>query len=146
MRILLLFLSVLLLLAFSNSRAAEKSAAGDVAIKGYDPVAYFLVGKAVQGDQSLSAPWHNLTWHFQNKKHLELFKADPERYAPQFDGFCAWAMTESRKAITDPEVWKIVNQKLYLNCSLSAYDKWSRDIAGNIKKAEVNWKKFNSGN
>jgi hypothetical protein len=145
-RILIRFLFALLLLTVSDSIAAEKSPAVDIAIKGYDPVAYFLVGKAVKGDQSLSAPWHNLTWHFQNEKNLALFTTDPKKYAPQYDGFCAWAMTEKRKAVTDPEVWKIVNNKLYLNCSLTAYAKWSRDIPGNIKKADANWIQRNSGN
>ncbi len=146
MKISLVIAFFLLLFAASEVIAAEKSPEGDAAIKGYDPVAYFLVGKAVKGQQFFSTPWHNLTWYFQNKKHLELFKTDPEKYAPQYDGFCAWAMTEKRKAITDPEVWKIVNEKLYLNCSLQAYEKWSKDIPGNIKKADANWIQFISEN
>ncbi|TKB26572.1 YHS domain protein [Desulfopila sp. IMCC35006] len=145
MKISIIFAFFLLLSAASDGIAAEKSPEGDVAIKGYDPVAYFLVGKAVKGHQSLTTAWHNLTWHFQNKKHLELFKTNPEKYAPQYDGFCAWAMTEKRKAVTDPEVWKIVNEKLYLNCSQAAYEKWSKDIPGNIKKADANWIQFTSG-
>ena len=112
---------------------------GDIAIRGYDTVAYFNIGKAVQGNESLSFQWHGKTWYFSNKENKELFAAYPEKYAPQYDGYCAWAMTEARKAITNPEIWKIVNGKLYLNCSREAYEKWSRDITGNIRKADGNW-------
>lgn len=145
MKRLIVLAVMLLLCTAADGMAAEKSPESGTAIKGYDTVAYFLIGKAEKGHQSLSWPWHNLIWHFQNKKHLELFKTNPEKYAPQYDGFCAWAMTEKRKAVTDPEVWKIVDDKLYLNCSLSAYEKWKKDIPGNIKKADANWVQFNSG-
>lgn len=138
-KILLIFFFASIFSGVSNGIAADTSSAGNVAIKGYDPVAYFLENKAVRGDQLQNAQWHNLTWYFQSKKHRDLFTTDPEKYAPQYDGFCAWALTESRKAITDPEVWKIVDGRLYLNCSLTAYDKWSRDIPGNINKADANW-------
>ena len=87
-----------------------------------------------------------MTWHFLTSENRDLFAATPEKYAPQYDGYCAWAMTESRKAVTDPEVWKIVNERLYLNCSMTAYEKWSRDIPGNIKKADMNWLKLYGGN
>ncbi len=80
-----------------------------------------------------------------NKENRDLFAADPEKYAPKYDGYCAWAMTEARKAQADPEVWNILNEKLYMNCSESAYEKWSRDIPGNIQKADMNWLTF-SGN
>lgn len=143
--ILILFLfTVLLLNGFGG--AAGQSPVGEVAIKGYDTVAYFQSGKPLKGNESFTAQWHNLTWHFLTRDNRDLFETSPEKYAPQYDGYCAWAMTESRKAVTDPEVWKIVNGKLYLNCSIAAYEKWSRDIPDNIKKADTNWLKFNSGN
>jgi len=113
--------------------------AGDIAIQGYDAVAYFKDSKALKGSEAFTVPWHNMTWQFLSKENKELFAASQEKYAPQYDGFCAWAMTESRKAITDPEVWKIVDGKLYLNCSRAAYEKWSEDIPGNIKKADDIW-------
>ncbi|MDH4162833.1 MAG: YHS domain-containing protein [Nitrospirota bacterium] len=131
-----------MLLAGSLGIAAAKSPADETAIKGYDPVAYFTAGKAVKGNASFSFPWHGMTWHFTSKENRDLFAADPEKYAPQYDGYCAWAMTESRLAITDPEVWKIVNGKLYLNCSQAAYEKWSKDIPGHIKKADEIWPKL----
>jgi YHS domain-containing protein len=133
------FSFALLLVAGFGSVAVGKSAMGEVAIKGYDTVAYFTMGKALQGNNSFTFPWHGMTWHFSTKANRDLFAANPEKYAPQYDGYCAWAMSENRKAVTDPEVWKIVDGKLYLNCSQSAYEKWSKDIPGNIKKADENW-------
>ncbi len=125
----------------TNTAAAEPVPA-DAAIKGYDTVAYFAAGKSVKGSASYVFSWHGMTWHFSTRENRDLFAADPGKYAPQYDGWCAWAMTEQRKAVTDPEVWKIVDGRLYLNCSTAAYEKWSRDIPGNIKKADENWSKL----
>jgi hypothetical protein len=139
----LMSLSIVLLLSTGfGGTAAAKSPTDALAIKGYDSVAYFKDSKAIKGSESFTFPWHNMTWYFSSKENRDLFAASPEKYAPQYDGYCAWAMTEYRKAITDPEVWKIVDGKLYLNCSRSAFEKWSRDIPGNIKKADENWSKM----
>jgi hypothetical protein len=145
-RILKCFSFALLLLTGLGGMAAGESPVGDIAIKGYDSVAYFKAGKAVKGKDSFTFRWHNLTWHFVTGENRDLFATSPEKYAPQYDGYCAWALTEERKAVTDPEVWKIVDGKLYLNCSMTAYEKWSKDIPGNIKKADANWLKINGGN
>ena len=137
----LMILPFVLLLAFGGI-AVGASPAGDVAIQGYDTVAYFKSGAALKGNETFTHSWHGMTWYFSSKENRDLFANGPEKYSPQYDGYCAWAMTESRKAITDPEVWKIVDGKLYLNCSKAAYEKWSRDIPGNIKKADLNWLTF----
>jgi YHS domain-containing protein len=143
-RILICFSFVLLLSTGFYGIAAGKSPADDVAIKGYDTVAYFSAGKALKGSESFTFQWHGMTWYFLTKENRDMFATSPEKYAPQYDGYCAWAMSEGRKAITDPEVWKIVNGKLYLNCSSAAYEKWSKDIPGNIKKADANWLKLDN--
>jgi YHS domain-containing protein len=137
--ILMSFAFVLLLLTGFGGMAVGASRSDNLAIKGYDTVAYFKDGKALKGNESFTFQWHGMTWYFLSKENRDLFASSPEKYAPQYDGYCAWAMTEARKAQTDPEVWKIVNGKLYLNCSKAAYEKWSRDIPGNIKKADSNW-------
>jgi hypothetical protein len=136
---ILLSFSLVLLLTGSVDTAVGKSPMDDAAIQGYDTVAYFKTGKALKGNESFTFPWHDMTWYFSTKENRDLFATSPEKYAPQYDGYCAWAMTEARKAKTDPEVWKIVDGKLYLNCSREAYEKWSKDIPGNIKKADANW-------
>ena len=140
------FLFALFILTRLDVVAAEKSPMDDLAIKGYDTVAYFKDGKAIKGSESFTFQWHGMTWHFLTEENRDLFAASPEKYAPRYDGYCAWAMTEARKAQTDPELWKIVDGKLYLNCNRTAYENWSRDIPGNIKKADENWIKFYGGN
>lgn len=132
----------LMLLLAGISGTAGAAPEKPVAIKGYDTVAYFTQGKALKGTEKFTFSWHGMTWFFLSKENRDLFAASPEKYAPQYDGWCAWAMTEERLAVTDPEVWKIVDAKLYLNCSPAAYEKWSRDIPGNIKKADENWIKM----
>jgi YHS domain-containing protein len=139
---LMSFSFVLLLSTGFGNIAAGQTPTDNLAIKGYDTVAYFTTGQALKGNESFAFQWHDMTWYFSTKENRDLFAASPEKYAPQYDGYCAWAMTESRKAITDPEVWKIVDGKLYLNCSRSAFEKWSKDIPGNIKKADTNWLKL----
>jgi len=141
-----LIAALLIFTVFFAGIAAGESAESGVAIKKYDTVAYFKAGKALKGQESFTFDWHNLTWYFLSEENRDLFATNPEAYAPQYDGYCAWAMTEKRKAITDPEVWKIVDGKLYLNCSRAAYEKWSKDIPGNIKKADKNWLEINRAN
>jgi YHS domain-containing protein len=135
-------LFVLLLLTGLGEIAMGNLLDSDIAINGYDTVAYFKTGKALKGNESFTFKWHDMTWYFLTEENRDLFASNPEKYAPQYDGYCAWAMTEARKAKVDPEVWEIVNGKLYLQCSKAAYEKWSRDIPGNIKKADMNWLKF----
>jgi YHS domain-containing protein len=145
-RILRSVFFLLLLLTGFDERAMGNLLDSDMAIKGYDTVAYFKTGKALKGNESLAFKWHDMTWYFSTKENRDLFADHPEQYAPQYDGYCAWAMTEARKAQTDPEIWKIVNGKLYLQCSQASYEKWSRDIPGNIRKADINWLNFNRKN
>ena len=136
---ILAFLSLFLILAAGSGVTAVEQKP-ELAIKGYDTVAYFKAGKAVKGSGSFTFRWHDMTWQFSTKENRDLFAASPEKYAPQYDGWFAWAMTEARLAVTDPEVWTIVDWKLYLNCSREAYGKWSRYIQGHIKKADAIWK------
>lgn len=144
--LLMTFSFALMALAGTGQTASGMAQADAPAIRGYDTVAYFTEGKALRGSASFGYVWHGMTWQFITKENRDLFAGNPEKYAPQYDGYCAWAMAEARKADTDPDVWKIVDGKLYLNCSRSAYEKWSRDIPGNIRKADEHWKKFSGKN
>lgn len=144
-RTILMSVAFILLLVGLMGIASCATPEGTVAIKGYDTVAYFTEGKALKGTEDFTSSWHGMTWFFESMEHRDLFTASPEKYASQYDGWCAWAMTEARKAVTDPEVWKIVDGKLYLNCSPAAYEKWSRDIHGNIKKADEIWLNMQGG-
>ncbi|MGW8194248.1 MAG: YHS domain-containing (seleno)protein [Desulforhopalus sp.] len=130
---------VVLPILFGMMTTTAMAAEQEIAIKKYDPVAYFTESRAVRGTDEYTLSYHDMIWYFSSQKNRDLFAADPQAYAPQYDGYCAWAMTESRLAHTDPEVWKIVDGKLYLNCSRAAYGKWARDIPGHIKMADRIW-------
>ena len=110
-----------------------------VAIKGYDPVAYFADHAAVAGAKPFSYVWQNATWTFKNDTNMNLFKANPEKYAPQFGGYCAYGASQNHKSPTDPNAFTIVNDKLYLNYNPRVKEMWVKDTTGNIAKAESNW-------
>lgn len=118
---------------------------GDLAVDGYDPVAYFTDGKPVEGNKEFSFEWSGATWRFASAAHRDLFAADPEKYAPQYGGYCAWAVSQGYTADADPEAWKIVGGKLYLNYDKKVQAKWEQDTAGLIQKADVNWPKLRAG-
>jgi len=87
-----------------------------LAIKGYDPVAYHKEGKPVKGSNKFELKWKDATWRFASTEHRDLFRADPEKYAPRYGGYCAWAVAQGTTASVDPKnAWKIVDGKLYLN-------------------------------
>ena len=111
------------------------------AIDGTDPVAYFTMGKPVEGSSEFAHEWNGATFHFSSAENRDLFAADPEKYAPQYGGYCAWAVSQGYTASTDPEAWKIVDGKLYLNYSKSVQQTWEEDIPGNIAAGDGNWPK-----
>ena len=113
----------------------------DVAISGYDPVAYFSAGKPVEGKSAYEYKWNGATWRFSSQMNLDAFKAKPEAYAPQYGGYCAWAVSQGYTASTVPDAWKIVDGKLYLNYSKGVQERWQKDIPGNIAKGDANWPK-----
>ena len=110
-----------------------------VAIKGYDPVAYFTQAKPVEGSDTFEHSWNGATWRFASAENRDLFVAAPEKYAPQFGGYCAWAVSRGYTAGIDPAAWKIVGDRLYLNYSLKVQKQWEEDVPGNIVKAQKNW-------
>ena len=111
----------------------------NVAASGYDVVAYFTEGKPVEGSSDFSADYDGAAWRFASAANRDAFVEDPERYAPQYGGYCAWAVSQGYTASTDPEAWKVVDDKLYLNYSKSVQTTWEQDIPGNIEKGDSNW-------
>jgi hypothetical protein len=109
------------------------------AIRGYDPVAYFTESKPVKGYDSLTLNWNNAKWYFSSGKNLSLFKEDPEKYAPQFGGYCAYGLSEGHKSSTEPDTWTIDNGKLYLNYNLNVKKEWNKNRQARIEKANSNW-------
>lgn len=115
------------------------------AIRGYDPVAYFTESKPVEGKKAFSHKWKGATWYFASEKNRDLFRADPEKYAPRYGGYCAYAVSQGYIASIVPEAWKIVDGKLYLNFSLGVQQTWEQDIPGYIKSAEEKWPQLIKG-
>lgn len=113
-----------------------------LAIKGYDPVAYFTEGRPVAGNRDFEYEWRDATWRFASAENRDRFAADPERYAPQYGGFCAWAVSQGQTAPIDPAAWRIVDGRLYLNYSAEVQQTWEEDVSGNIKRADANWPKL----
>ena len=111
----------------------------NVAVGGHDPVAYFAEGKPVKGDRSIVLQHAGAEWRFASAQNRDRFAAAPERYAPQYGGYCAWAAAQGYTASGDPQFWKIVDDKLYLNYDADVQKKWEKDIPGFIAKANQNW-------
>ncbi len=118
----------------------------DIAIMGYDTVAYFTEGRPIKGKTEFSYSWQDAKWQFASIRHRDLFAADPERYAPQFGGHCAMALTQDVVKVVDPEAWIISDGKLYLTFSKKGREKFRQDISGNIEKSEDNWARLNLKN
>ena len=114
---------------------------GNVAIEGTDPVAYFTEAKAVEGSSQFTHAWKGATWRFKDAANRDAFAANPDKYAPQFGGYCAWAVSQGYTAGIDPKAWTIHQGQLYLNYSKSVQEQWSEDIPGNIAKGRANWPK-----
>lgn len=114
-----------------------------IALQGYDPVAYFTSGKAVKGQKDNLYLYNGVTYNFSSKANLELFKANPAKYEPQYGGWCAYAMgNDGSKVEVDPETFKIINGKLYLFYNFyftNTLKKWNANEAVLNKNADANW-------
>ena len=112
------------------------------AIRGADPVAYFSLApgaKAVLGSDEYTYEWQGAVWKFASAQNRGKFIADPEQYAPQYGGYCAFAVSHDFTKSIKPDVWEIVDGKLYLNFNRNAYRKWKKDLAGSIERGDANW-------
>lgn len=121
------------------SPVAPVNTAEGLALKGYDPVAYFTFGQPTPGKAEFAYIWQGVTYHFALAEHLQVFKSEPEKYLPQYGGYCAYAMSLSRIADIDPDRWAVVEGKLYLNNNFFAHKLWSFNTSGNITSADENW-------
>jgi YHS domain-containing protein len=110
-----------------------------VALSGFDPVAYFSEKRPVEGKSAISLMWQGAEWLFASEGNRALFRAAPERYAPQFGGYCSWAVSQGYTASGDPQAWAIRDGKLYLNYNLEVQQEWEKDIPGNIARGDKHW-------
>jgi YHS domain-containing protein len=109
-----------------------------VALGGYDPTSYFS-GAPVEGDAAITTNWQGATWRFTSTANRDMFTARPEKYAPQYGGYCAYAAAKGSLAPADPTAWTVHGGKLYVNYSSGVRDTWSKDIDGYVKKGDANW-------
>ncbi len=123
---------------FYQSRRPDY-AANALAIGGFDPVAYHTRKAALAGNANFRVSWGGAEWQFSSQENRDLFVRDPDRYAPQYGGWCAFAVAAGSRAASDPRLWDIVNGKLYLNQSTGTQASWRQDQAGMIQRADLNW-------
>jgi YHS domain-containing protein len=136
------FLGAIMMLVASVASAsafAEDYSHSTPGISGYDPVAYFTDGKPVRGSGFHVTVVDGVTYAFTTAEHRKLFEANPQKYLPAYGGYCAYGLAIGKKFVTDPEVWRIVEGKLYLNLDKGIQQKWEKDIPGYIKKGDANW-------
>lgn len=122
-----------------HAQKSEIYSPGGKALKGYDPVAFFTDSKPVMGVESFSFSWKGATWMFANQSNMESFKSNPEKYAPQYGGYCAYGTSQGHKAPTEVDTWTILNDKLYFNYNQEVKTMWVKDQPGYIMKADKKW-------
>lgn len=122
--------------------AGAPTQAGDsppLAVDGYDVVAYFTRGEAVRGSAAHTAAWQGREWRFANARHRRLFRAHPERYAPAYEGHCAWAMSQGRLADGRAQFWAIHEGRLFFNCNAEVHERWLENREALIEAADREW-------
>jgi YHS domain-containing protein len=127
--------------AAAAGQAANRTRGG-VGIHGYDPVAYFTESRPVEGSASFEHEFDGTRYRFVSEANRAAFAGAPERYVPQYGGFCAWAVSRGYTADIDPNAWRIVDGKLYLNYSTRVQRTWEQDVEGNISRADAHWPKL----
>ena len=113
-----------------------------LALRGVDPVSYFKAGEPQDGDISITAQHNGATYRFTSEANRDAFQQNPTKYAPQYGGFCAFGTAMGVKVDGDPDLWKIVDGKLYLNLSQDIQNRWNKDVPGFITTANGNWSKI----
>jgi hypothetical protein len=125
--------------ALAGSKPAVNLSRGQLAVRGYDAVAYWTAGRPTLGAAEFEHRWNGAVWRFATAANRDMFANDPTRYAPAFGGYCAYAVSRGYTADGDPEAWRIVDGRLYLNYSKRVQRLWEEDIPGNIAKGRRNW-------
>jgi len=115
-----------------------------LALRGYDPVAYFTDGKAVEGKKEFNSSWNNVGWHFVNEENRDKFEQDPEKYAPANGGYCTFGVVLGKKFDGDPQVWSMLKDRLYVFLNEEVKEKFLQDTTGNLEKIGKNWPKIKS--
>lgn len=136
-------------LVFSIGLTGQFAIAGDVnlngdgvAIKGYDPVAYFTRSAAVKGSNEFRSEHDGAVYLFSSAQNLATFRANPAKYTPVYGGYCAYGVANGYKVQIDPQAFTVSDGKLYLNYSKPVRGQWLKDVPGYVSKADMNWQKL----
>jgi hypothetical protein len=125
--------------AVAKQQSPVNVSRGQLALQGYDAVAYRTSGQPTKGSTSFEHRWNDAVWRFSTAANRDQFAKDPARYAPEFGGYCAYAVSRGYTADIDPNAWRIVDDRLYLNYSKRVQKLWEEDVPGNIAKGRQNW-------
>jgi YHS domain-containing protein len=142
---LMLFIGIAAVLAAcsnTDSALGINTDTSGTALRGFDAVSYFAAANAVRGDAKYEFAWNGAKWLFSSEENLKRFQADPEAFAPQFGGYCSYAVSEGYTADGDPEAWKIVDGKLYLNYNNQVKERWEMNQSERIENGRANWQAF----
>ena len=140
MKAILTSVAIILLISCSSKQNnAEIFIVDGKALRGYDAVAFHAEQKAVPGNKAYSFNWQGANWQFSSQAHLDSFKLNPERYAPQYGGYCAFGTADGHKAPTETDTWTITDGKLYFNYNNKVKELWMKDQKGYIEKADKLW-------
>lgn len=131
------------LLPASAEPAVYTAPFSNVAVQGHDVVAYFTDGKPVKGSSKFAVTHQGAVFHFASAAHRDAFNADPAKYAPQYGGYCAWAVSQGYHAKGDAKIWAIENGRLYLNYNAKVQSDWEKDRTGFITRGDVQWPLIN---
>lgn len=125
--------------AWSEQDSIYTARFSSLAVGGYDVTAYFTEAKPVKGKKAFKTEYMKAEWHFASQENLDKFTSDPERYVPQYGGYCAWAVSQGSTASGDPLLWTVHEDKLYLNYNAKINKKWDQDKDELIAIADENW-------
>ncbi len=124
---------------FTSAYAAVDSSISITGVQGYDLVSYHVEKRPLKGNGHFVSVHDGVTYQFVNKQNKALFDSNPGKYLPAFGGYCAYGVSVEKKFVGDPEVWRVVDGKLYLNLDANVQDEWFKDVPGHIKNANSNW-------
>lgn len=146
MKIKQILIATLAALFLSSGAMAADYAHSTPAVQGYDVVTYHTDKRPLRGNGNFVATHDGATYQFSSKQNMEIFQANPDKYVPAFNGYCAFGVSVGKKFIGDPEVWRVVDGRTYLNLDVGIQNEWLKDVPGRIKTANSKWKKIKNKN
>lgn len=136
---LILFLA---LVGFVATVQAANTTHSAPAAQGYDVVSYQVEKRPVRGNGHFTATHEGATYLFSSQQNLDTFNSNPDRFVPAYGGYCAYGVSVGKKFVGDPEVWRVVDNRLYLNLDANVQDAWFEDVPGRIKAADAKWEEI----